>query len=142
MENSKMMKISLVVVIIGVLLIGSYAFLANTSSNLVDIDSERFEQILESGDGTFVYIGRHTCPVCYEFEPILEEALDNLNKELYYYNTHYAREADAERMIELLDSLEVESVPTIVYVENGQVIDMLVGLHNEIEITSFFRNNQ
>lgn len=132
--------IALIVVLIAVLV--TLNVLQKTRLHV--IGNSEMEAILDddSGRGTFVYIGRPTCPVCNEFEPILEHTLKRLSQELPYYEADLARLEDAQRSSVIFNRLDgVTGVPVIVYIENGQVVDALTGIHQQEAIQEFFEAN-
>ncbi|OTN76137.1 hypothetical protein A5886_001214 [Enterococcus sp. 8G7_MSG3316] len=109
-----------------------------TNSSLIEVRNQELAQALESDSKFFIYIGRPTCPICEDFESILENALEELDNNLYYFNTDKARDEDEEKMLALIESLEIVAVPTIIYVEYGEVISQLNGLHTQVEVIDFF----
>ena len=113
------------------------------SSNLNVVGILEMDDILNDHrfEGTFVYIGRPTCPVCQEFEPILQETLSGLGQTLAYFETDLANGQDPARGAEILNQLNVAAVPTLVYIEGGQPIDALVGLHQQETLLEFFAAN-
>ena len=109
-------------------------------------NSDMYELLNDrSGTGFFVYIGRPTCPHCQIFEPILRETLQYLDRGMRYFEIDLAVSADGESemtMFEILEALGVLGVPAVVYMENGEVIDMIGGSnHTQETITSFFDAN-
>ena len=98
----------------------------------------------QSGTGHFVYVGMPTCPACQRFEPILRETLQELDQELSYFQTTRAREADDESEMttsEILDIIGIDSVPSMVYIVNGQVVDSFTGVREREGILAFFEAN-
>jgi len=80
----------------------------------------------ESGEGFFVYVGRDTCPACQLLEPTLREVLEDLDQSLRYFEVDRLWETEDNYTItipELLEILDVQSVPTLVYIQNGEAID-------------------
>ena len=110
---------------------------SETSGSLIEIGNQELALVLESDSGILVYVGRPTCPACVEFEPILKNALSELEKGLYYFNMDDAMEKSEEDMLTLLEALEVIVVPTVIYIENGIVVSRLNGLHTESDIIEF-----
>lgn len=147
MRSCKLRQISLIIII-------AFAFILSgcdsneterteqqgLETNFIEIDNQRFTTILESDNSYFIYIGRPTCPICRELEPILENVLSNIDMTLYYYNTDEARQENYEIMVLLLDSLEIMSVPTIIYINNGEIVEELNGIQEFDDLLSFFNN--
>ena len=113
------------------------------SSKLLYLDNADMEAIINdvSGDGTFVYVGRRTCPFCVELEPILQETLIYLGQELQYFDTDLADLEDSNRRAEILAHLGITGVPVIVFIENGVAEDALIGVHGQEEIIDFFNSH-
>lgn len=116
---------------------------SNSDYGLYYVGNAEIEEILNdmSGEGFFVYIGTPTCPFCQQFEPVLQETLEYLGKELRYFHIDLARDDDEEAMVRNLNSLETDTVPTIVYIENGVVLDSMIGSPDQEVIISFFEAN-
>ncbi len=87
------------------------------------IKVENTDIFKEAGERYF-YIGRKTCPTCRDWLPILEEASVANNKEVYYLDTDIWR--DKEDGKEVITNLEIKSVPTLVKMKDGQLVEKLV----------------
>lgn len=88
------------------------------SSRLIRLDSL---DILKNSEGKIVYFGRETCPICQIYEPVLEETLDELNIEAYYFDTDAWRANDEFSTI--LDHYGIAGIPDLVYIkEDGSYI--------------------
>ena len=113
------------------------------SSGLNIVSLSEMETILSdrSGSGTFVYIGRPTCPFCRDFEPILEGVLEELDVQLAYFETDRADQVDRARRLEIFEELGVTGVPVLVYIENGQTVDILTGVQDAATVHQFFARN-
>ena len=109
---------------------------------LHEIGNPEFANIMaQTGNGgTFVYIGRPTCRYCRRLEPNLEQALQELELPMYYFETAAARRIDENRMLELLEPLDIPGIPIIVYIVNGEVSDYLIGVHSTANIIEFITN--
>lgn len=144
MNKSKSNKLIIGVIAFVVVLIGVLVTLdVLKETRLHVIGNSEMEAILndDSGVGTFVYIGRPTCPVCVEFQPILERALNDLDQTLTYYEADLARLEDQGRASEIFNRLDVAGVPVIVYIENSQVVDTLIGNQPQEAVLEFFEAN-
>lgn len=69
----------------------------------------------------FIYIGRPTCPHCAILYPRLEQIVKEENVTVHYLNTDEFREA--ENSNEILKKFEVIYVPSIIELQNGEVIN-------------------
>ena len=132
--------LSLIMVLFGILLV---ACGSNSEPGLHEIGNEEFAELVASDNeaGHWVYIGRPTCQYCRELEPILEEALHDLGAPMYYFQTAKARYADEDKMLELLAPLNLEGIPIIVHLVDGDVATYLIGVHTQEEIIAFIEEN-
>ena len=71
-----------------------------------------------------VYFGRPTCITCIETEPHLIDLLNNINSQILYYNTQYWKNQDGHN--EVLDDFDVESIPRLVKIKDGVLIETYV----------------
>ena len=102
-----------------------------------------------SGEGTFVYIGRPTCPACQRYEPILRELLRDLDGSVAYFEIDRARETEADyemTVTEINQIIGVTGVPHLVFIRDGEVVDfadghtLLGGDSREVTLEFFERN--
>ena len=153
MKKSNVSKIAIgiskIVIGVSVVVLGIIAvnFVLNQSEDgdnirLVYIGNAEFEAILDdhSGEGTFVYIGRLTCPACSTLRPIVE-SLPGFDADLAYFETSMAAEEDSDWTSALAERVELRGVPAIIYVENGVVMDRLLGVQDVPTLTDFFERN-
>ena len=107
------------------------------------IGNEALSAILndENDDIVFIYIGRPTCPLCVEFEPILDEALAYLERPLKYFQTDLARADDEEQMLFLLEKIGITGIPIIVALKDDGIRDYIMGVYTMEEVLYFFESN-
>ena len=115
------------------------ALVGNNPTNLISIYSEELETMLQSDSGIqFVYIGRPTCAYCKVFEPILEEAIEESDATVYYYNTDEVRnKGEDDMLVELLGDLEVESVPILLKLKDGAEVSRINEIVTKEELVEF-----
>ena len=77
------------------------------------------EEIVNSGEGEFVYFWSPTCPHCLEATPLLTDALDNIDGEVTQLNLDEYREQ--------WTTWGINSTPTLIYFENGEEVERLEG---------------
>lgn len=90
------------------------------SNNIDGISLDYLEKIVEGNDEFLVYIGREDCEECSVFEEELDKIL--AEKELSINGYYTSRDRDGKRsdeMYEVLKSIEVNSVPALLYVSGG-----------------------
>ena len=91
---------------------------------LIPIDDVTLKNMFnEENRSFFVYVGRPTCPFCNEYRPHLEETIkEKEDITVYYFDTDDNRENPY--FAEVITKLGIESVPFLIYIEDGKVISM------------------
>ena len=142
-------------ILVAMLLVFAGLFLAGCNSNeqtvgLIEASNNDMYNLLndDSNTGTLIYIGLSTCPFCHEFEPILIETLEYLEKGLLHYEIDTAAALDDESemtmhdimttLVEQTDWAWTGGVPALVYMFNGEVINFTVGVQPKERIIEFF----
>lgn len=92
---------------------------------LTPMSNEQLESFLQEQKTGVVYIGRPTCPVCKEFQPTLEKVSEATQTNVFYYNTDLARQEQEMKLSQLMEQLQVPSVPTVIYFKEGKEADRL-----------------
>lgn len=114
-----------------------FAAVASQETTRLDyVGNQEMEAILadRSGQGTFVYIGSPSCPVCNDFRPTVEATLRQLRARMYYFETDAAIADDLERArANLLQT--ASSTPTIVYIVDGEVISSVHAVSQDALLT-------
>lgn len=103
---------------------------------------ELFALLDETDSSHIVYIGRATCPHCSIFAPKLIEVISEQDASVYYYDTATARADDAEKLNELMDKLEISSVPALIEIKDGLVNSRLDDYESKESITHFINARQ
>lgn len=153
-QNNKVIWTTVALVMIIVVSCLSLAFIS-TSQNSINngmnngignyqtyqtINSDKaFSLLEEQNTKNYFYIGRDTCPYCSAFVPKLNEAIKKENALVYYYDTAAARSDDVNKLNELMDKLDVTSVPALLKIENGKVVSRLGDYEDEEAIAEFLR---
>ena len=92
------------------------------SSIYIPITGDQAYQKIEDDDSFILYIGRHTCPFCQQFIPVLQEAAINQGlDELYHVDS-------IDDLNEDFVSMEgIRTTPTTYIVVNGEIVEELYG---------------
>jgi len=132
---------SLIIILLGFVMVACSN--ETIEPGLYTIGNSEFYEIVnsDSEDGYWVYIGRPTCQYCRMVEPIIESALYHLDARMYYFNTDVARYEDEAKMLSLVNPLQIEGIPIIVHLVNGQVATYKIGVYTQGEIVDFLQSN-
>ena len=118
---------------IGLIIFTGVCFVAHAKAYLLTERAPYFNSItLEELDDLekrkltgLVYVERDSCVLCNEARPRLEEYLEEEYSTMLHYDTSLDREKDYDVMMEVLEKYHVNSVPAVVVLEKGSVIDTL-----------------
>lgn len=86
---------------------------------------DNIETILDSGTTATIYVGRADCDYCQEVDPLIRRYAYYGQHKMYYYDTFADREYNTEYMKLVLERLGVDSVPSIISIENGMVTQVM-----------------
>ncbi|MBM5693719.1 thioredoxin [Listeria seeligeri] len=94
-----------------------------SSTFLQTISTNTFKQKMKEKYTGVIYVGRPTCEDCQAFQPILKKELETrqLEQPMAYYNTDKASEKSRDEMVAFLKKMDIDSVPTMVYLKDGKV---------------------
>ncbi|MBF2393258.1 thioredoxin family protein [Listeria marthii] len=110
-----------------------------SSTFLNTISTKDFKQKMADKTTGFVYVGRPTCEDCQAFQPILKKELEKRqpNQKMAYYNTDKASEKSRDDMIALLKEMDIDSVPTMVYLKDGKVVSTYAATDEPEKLTKW-----
>lgn len=111
-----------------------------SSASLTSLDSQKLEKYIKEKENIWVYIGRPTCDECKRFSPVLKEFLKENNKQIYYYNTDKERKENEQEMINQLNKLGVKTVPTMINLKKGKVINTIVGFQDKVSLEKLLKD--
>ncbi|WP_088808571.1 MULTISPECIES: thioredoxin family protein [Listeria] len=99
-------------------------------------------EFADKKDG-FVYVGRPSCVDCQAFQPILKEVLqeENWPEKMAYYNTDAASKENRDKMMDLLKGMDIDSVPTMVYLKDGKVASKFLGNDSKADLKTWLEKN-
>ncbi len=112
--------------------------------NVKQIDEKEVVELLESGNGVLLF-SFPECDWCQELMPVLNERALELDIEVYYFNVRDIRASETDiysdiysEISEYLVSIDYDMmvydklyVPTIIVVENGNIVDFHLGTTND-----------
>ncbi|MBC1571927.1 thioredoxin family protein [Listeria sp. FSL L7-1426] len=110
-----------------------------SSTFLNTISTKDFKQKMTDKTTGFVYVGRPTCEDCQAFQPILKKELEKRqpDQKMAYYNTDKASEKSRDDMITLLKEMDIDSVPTMVYLKDGKVVSTYAATDEPEKLTKW-----
>lgn len=129
LNKKNCMMITLGVIIVFMLLRVFWSGKRLHNNDLQIISLEEFESILDAKQDEilYIYVGRDSCPTCNTIYPILCSIRQSKNINLMYYSTELDREIRPEQMNDFLDELEIEHVPVVLEIEQGEIKKMYDG---------------
>lgn len=89
---------------------------------------EDYEQILKENEVLMVFFYSTWCPPCRMVRPIVEEFIENNEDKLIV-------SVNTDNIKTLHKSLDIHSVPTILCIKNGEIVDTIEGFieYEELE---------
>lgn len=91
------------------------------------ITLQEMQSAIRSDDTAIIYIGRPSCPDCMKNQKALEKLFKQSKENILYYNTTKDRYDNNEQMNEVLGSVGVTEIPTIIQVRQGVVQTLISG---------------
>lgn len=85
----------------------------NAIGNFTEIDTSRANEMIDSNEEFFIFIGRPTCEWCRKVAPSLQEAASSIGVEVFYLDSTDS-ESD-ELLADFRARYEVETVPAVLH---------------------------
>jgi len=113
--------------------------LNSTEKTYHPINSDELGALLNESTLAYVYVGRSTCPHCAVFAPILVEAIKETDSFVHYYDTAAARTDDVDKLNNLMTILDINGVPALIKINNGEVVSRLNDYESKEATIDFLR---
>lgn len=101
----------------------------------MEADKNIFEKEVKNNENVLVDFYATWCPPCKSLSPIVEE-IEKENADIKFLKIN----VDDEQ--ELAIEYGIMSVPTLVFIKNGEPVDKSVGLINKKELQAFLNKNK
>jgi len=94
----------------------------------MDITSQNFNEITSNSNLTMVYIKADWCGPCKSLSPIVQEVASEKGGSLL------VGYVDADSQMDLVKSLNVRNIPTLLFYKNGKQLDRTTGLKSKPDL--------
>lgn len=99
--------------------------------------SSKIHKKLDKKEDFILYIGRENCPYCQLVKPNLHTFSKNNNEAIFYLNTRSKNDSNDD-VASLLEEFSVDTVPTILIVDNGAIKKTYTGVDEYSEFKNEF----
>ena len=111
-------------------------------SELTAVTMTDLKNILENGEKKIIMLGTETCHWCIEEKPILKALVYKYHVEIGYMDLNLLTSDEDSELRSLHEGLQAFGTPTFIVVDQGKVIDVLVGGRTTKEVTSLLKQYQ
>ncbi|MGY3778992.1 conjugal transfer protein TraF [Isobaculum melis] len=112
---------------------------AQASANIQDVTLEELTPDLPADERSLIYIGRKDCPVCQKFYPELEQMVSAEKINVYAYDTSKDVKKHLEELNQFTGQLGIQTVPAVLVVKNGEVIEIFEDPIDLDEVLSIYQ---
>lgn len=106
--------------------------------HIKEINLSSLEQYVLERKNFNLVVFSSTCFACAKYEPVLEQVLENREEVIYRIDV---TKLEKEEIVQLRKYYAYETTPTILKINNGQIISELVGRKDEEELTKWLSSN-
>lgn len=103
---------------------------------------------MDNQDSFFMIIGNSTCSACQVYKPVLEELVKNKGADLYYVETDTEAaksDTDYKNVLKFFEEYlndEVKGTPATLYVEDGKVETVEIGIQKYTDLISWIESKK
>ncbi|MBP3635520.1 MAG: thioredoxin family protein [Bacilli bacterium] len=116
--------------------------IAESISNLTQINVDGFIQLLSSEDTKIVLAASLECPHCTALKPKINELAKSLNVEINYLELSTMTQEEQNKFYGSNEFLKTNtSIPLVMAIRNNEVIDSFVGNVEKEQVEAFLRKN-
>lgn len=95
---------------------------------VTEANSENFSEKINNTEKALIYIKASWCGPCKQLSPTIDEVSSELGDSVTICKI------DADENMDLVKSLNVRNIPTLLYYKGGELIDRSVGVKTKNEI--------
>lgn len=142
MSKEKQKTIIFTVILAIILVVLVVAFITNNFKKVEGTKESReiletFNEYFNSKERKVIYYASSDCSYCKLQTPILETIAKDYDMDYYYIDSSKLGETQRD---EILEKLEIaHKTPTTVIVENGEIIDTIIGYTDGFDYVEFFK---
>jgi thioredoxin 1 len=100
----------------------------------VQINAENFQDSVNESQMMIVYISAPWCGPCKQLSPIVENICEEMG------NKVTLAKVDADEHMDLVKSLNVRNIPTLLFYRKGEVLERTTGLKTKMELLKILEN--
>lgn len=143
-EKKKSIILTIILIVIAIILLVAFVVSSLRSSGKIgSSDSGKviseFEKKFNSKERIVIYYASPSCSFCKLQTPILETIASDYNMKYYYLDSSKLSNSQRNKALKTLE-LKEHATPSTVVVENGKVIDSVVGYVSGTEYVEFLKN--
>lgn len=103
---------------------------------------------MDNQDSFFMIIGNSTCSACQVYKPVLEELVKNKGADLFYVETDTEAaisDTDYKNVLKFFEEYlndEVKGTPATLYVEDGKVETVEIGIQKYTDLISWIESKK
>lgn len=97
---------------------------------MINLTQENIQQIMSSSKPVVIDFYADWCGPCKKLEPLFQSLSEKYNNEIIF------AKVDTDEQSELTNMFRISSLPTLILIKNGQVVNQLVGF-NPSKVESF-----
>lgn len=133
--KKKLFKHFILLLILALFFVGCYN---ESKINYTEIEYSEFLEKVNNQDDFYVIFEKDDCPSCPKFIEKFNELAKNKNILFFIINTNKIEEDQKESC---KDKYDLEVVPNVLFIENGNMKSKLIGTDNELEIKKFQKSH-
>jgi thioredoxin 1 len=95
---------------------------------VTEVNSENFEEKISEKEKSLIYIKASWCGPCKQLSPTIDEVSSDLGSSVT------VAKMDADENMDLLKSMNIRNIPTLLYYKNGELKERTVGAKTKNEI--------